>query len=624
MDNYQTFIHRRTYSRYVDDVKRRETWPETVNRYVEYFKAKTDNSPEIPWDELQDAILNLEVMPSMRAMQTAGKALDRDNVAGYNCAYIAIDHPRAFDEALYILMCGTGVGFSVERANIDKLPEVPDDITESDTCIQVRDSKKGWQEAYRELLALLYSGKRPKWDMAKVRAAGSRLRTFGGRASGPEPLEDLFRFTCELFDRARGRRLSSIECHDMMCKIAEIVVCGGVRRSALISLSNLTDTRMRNAKAGDWYNTDRHRALANNSAAYTENPDFGAFTEEWLALYRSKSGERGIFSRKAAEKTVLRNGRREGGWAWGTNPCSEIILRPMEFCNLTEVVIRPGDKMKDLERKVRLATILGTLQSTLTDFRGLRKQWKQNCEEERLLGVSLTGIYDNSLTGNPDAAGLAGMLQSLRNISVDTNKKYADILGINPSAAITCVKPSGTVSQLVNSASGIHPRHAEYYIRRVRADKKDPLADFLREAGVPCEEDFYNPNACVFSFPIKAPGSVTRDKVSALEHLRLWLVYARHWCEHKPSVTVTVRENEWADVGAFVYNNFDEMSGVSFLPYDDHTYRQAPYETIDEETYNRLYNAMPTDIDWDSFVEEDDVTTSSQEMACTGGQCDVI
>jgi len=629
MDNYQQYIYKRTYARYLPDKGRRENWPETVTRYIEYMKGRVPKNSlnKIPWGSLHSAIVNLEIMPSMRAMQTAGPALDKDNVAGYNCAYLPIESPRCFDEALYILMCGTGVGFSVERQYIDKLPEVPDALIPTATTIKVRDSKRGWQDAFRELLALLYSGQKPAWDMGAVRPAGARLKTFGGRASGPGPLEDLFRFTCETFDGARGRRLNSLECHDLMCKVAEIVVCGGVRRSALISLSNLTDTRMRNAKSGDWFNHAKHRALANNSACYTQDPDYGAFAEEWLALYRSKSGERGIFSRAAAEATVERHGRREPGHEWGTNPCSEIILRPYQFCNLSEVVIWADDSEDDIARKVRLATILGTLQSTLTDFRSLRKIWKTNCEEERLLGVSLTGIYDNKTmsTINPK---LPEVLSKLRKVAVDTNAEFAALLRINPSAAITCVKPSGTVSQLVGASSGIHPRHAPYYIRRVRCDKKDPLSDFMIEKGVPYEEDVTNSSAWVFSFPIKSPNTAakTRGDISATWHLELWATYAEYWCEHKPSVTVTVKEEEWATVGAWVYSNFDIMSGVSFLPYDGHTYRQAPYETIDNATYEELKQKMPPEgsIDWDSLVEETDVTTSSQEMACSGGACDVI
>lgn len=583
-------------------------------------------------------MLNLEVMGSMRITMTAGEALDRDNVAGYNCSYVAVDSPRAFDETMYILMCGTGVGFSVERQYVTRLPEIAEEMHSTDTVIHVADSKIGWSKAYRELVSLLYSGQIPKWDVSKVRPAGSRLKTFGGRASGSEPLVDLFRFTVETFSKAAGRKLSSIECHDIMCKVADAIVVGGVRRSALISLSNLTDERMRKAKHGNFGEENPQRYLANNSVCYTEKPDIGIFMKEWRSLYESKSGERGIFNREAARKTVERNGRRDEGHDFGTNPCSEIILRPRQFCNLSEVVVRSEDTIDDLKRKVRYATILGTLQSTLTDFRYLSKKWRDNTEEERLLGVSLTGIMDHPVlsgremlsTGvvaidQPIIYDLEQVLQILKEVAIETNKEWSDKLDIPRSTAITCVKPSGTVSQLVDSASGIHPRYASFYTRTVRTDKKDPLYSFLKEQGVPVEDAIGKEGStAIFSFPMKAPeGSVMRDDRTAIEQLELWKVYQEHWCEHKPSITVYVKEHEWLEVGAWVYKHFNQVSGVSFLPHSDHTYQQAPYQEIDEDTYDKLVKEMP-DIDWEAFSEDMDNTTGTHELACSAsGGCEI-
>ena len=561
-------------------------------------------------------------MPSMRAMMTAGKALDRDNTAGYNCSYLPIDDPKAFDEAMFILMCGTGVGFSVERQYVNKLPEIPDRIYESDTIIVVKDSKEGWAKAYRLMLAHLWAGEIPKWDVSKVRASGERLKTFGGRASGPQPLEDLFEFTVATFKNARGRKLNTLECHDLMCKIGEVVVVGGVRRSAMISLSDLDDERIRHAKAGMWWDTHPHRALANNSAVYNETPPVGKFMEEWLSLYNSHSGERGIFNREAAKKTVSKFGHRDPNFEFGTNPCSEIILRPYQFCNLTEVVIRHNDTKESLERKVILATILGTIQSTFTKFPYLRKVWQNNTEAERLLGVSLTGIFDNTLM-TTQGDKLNGILNELRDVARATNKEWAQKLGIPTSAAITCVKPSGTVSQLVDSASGIHPRHSKFYIRRVRGDKKDPLTTFLVEQGVPSEDCVYKPTqTTVFSFPQKAPDGLTRSDVTPISHLELWLTYQREWCEHKPSVTISVEEKDWPSVGAWTWDHFDQISGVSYLPYDGGTYRQAPYEECTEEQYNELKASMPT-IDWTQFKEVTDNVEGAQMLACVGGVCEI-
>lgn len=625
---YSSFIYKSRYARWLDDEGRRENWDETVHRYLRYIESKLPvTGIEFPYNELFDAIYNLEVMPSMRALMTAGKALDRDNVAGYNCSYLPVDDPKSFDEAMYILLCGTGVGFSVERQYISKLPEVPDELFESETTVVVKDSKAGWAKSLRQLVALLYSGEIPKWDTSRVRPAGARLKTFGGRASGPAPLEELFAFTVDKFKGAKGRRLNSLECHDIMCKIGEVVVVGGVRRSAMISLSNLSDDRMRNAKTGQWWEENAQRALANNSVAFTEKPDVGSFMEEWTSLYRSKSGERGFFNREAAQKQAGKNGRRDSERDFGTNPCSEIILRPYQFCNLTEVVVRSDDTPASLERKVRLASILGTFQSTLTYFPYLRKIWQQNTEEERLLGVSLTGIMDNGTLNSP-STDLVDLLERLKEIAVSTNKDYALQLGINPSTAITCVKPSGTVSQLVDSASGIHPRHSKYYIRSVRADNKDPLTQFLKDAGVYSEPDVMKPDqTTVFFFPQKAPeGAVTRNDLTAIEQLELWKIYQEHWCEHKPSITVTVREQEWPTVGGWVYDNFDMVSGVSFLPHSDHTYKQAPYDECDEDRYNAVLASTPSSIDWEALskYEAEDNTAGSQTLACGPEGCEVV
>ena len=621
MELYEQYIAKSRYARYLPEEKRRETWGETVSRYTDFFKARgqLDKATE---KELYDAVYNLEVMPSMRAIMTAGAALNRDNVAGFNCAYIAIDNPRAFDELLYILMCGTGAGYSVERQYISKLPLVSEEFFESDSVINVPDSKVGWARSFRELVSLLYSGHVPKWDVSRVRPAGAALKIFGGRASGPTPLVELFQFTVDMFKGAAGRKLSSIECHDLCCKIAQVVVVGGVRRSALISLSNLTDDRLKRAKHGSWWDHTPYRGLANNSACYTEKPDFEAFLNEWKSLYESRAGERGIFSRVASQKQAAKNGRRDPDHDFGTNPCSEIILRPNQFCNLSEVVVRHDDTVKDLERKVRLATIFGTLQATLTDFRYLRSIWKNNTEEEALLGVSLTGILDNKFLAKPGPE-LSQALTKLKNVAIKTNKEWARKLGINQSAAITCVKPSGTVSQLVDSASGIHPRYAEYYIRRVRSDSKDPLSLVLEEAGIPVEEDVMSPSTKVFSFPKKAPeGAITAPNLPAQAQLDLWETYQENWCEHKPSMTCYYKDDEFLDVGQWVYNNFDAVSGISFLPYSDHVYQQAPYEPITKEKYQELLKEYPKELSWD-IDEEMDYTEGAQTLACVGGACEI-
>jgi len=629
MDNYlptdyQSFIHKSRYAKYFDG-KGRESWSDTVERYMDnVVRPKIGDDSYV--NKIRDAILNLEVMPSMRAMMTAGPALDRDNTAGYNCSYLPVDDPKSFDEAMFILLCGTGVGFSVERQFISKLPEIPD-LYDSETVIVVRDSKEGWAKSFRQLLALLWAGEIPKWDVSKVRPAGARLKTFGGRASGPAPLVELFNFAVQTFKNAQGRKLSSIECHDLMCFIGQIVVVGGVRRSAMISLSNLSDDRMRHAKSGQWWETAAHRALANNSVSYTEKPDIETFMREWTALVESKSGERGVFNREASKKQASKNGRRDTEHEFGTNPCSEIILRPYEFCNLTEVVVRSTDTIEDLERKVRCATILGTIQSSYTKFPYLRKIWQKNTEEERLLGVSLTGIMDNRLLTTKNR-GLDKTLEHLKDVAIITNAEWSHRLDIPQSTAISCVKPSGTVSQLVDSSSGIHARHSPYYIRTVRGDNKDPLTQFMIDSGIPNEPCvFKGDTTTVFSFPVKSPqNAVTRDDMTAIEQLETWLTYQRHWCEHKPSVTISVRDNEWLDVGAFVYRHFDEMSGVSFLPHSDHTYQQAPYQDCTKEEYEVVLSSMPDRIDWSklSEYEQEDNTVAMQTMACSGDVCEIV
>lgn len=630
MNFFNEYIAKSRYSRYLDDKGRREHWPETVNRYFDFMEGhlRKKHNYLLPTElrkELQDAVTNLEVVPSMRAIMTAGDALDRQNVAGYNCSYLPVDDPKAFDEAMYILLCGTGVGFSVEEKYVNRLPEVPDHLFDSNTVVVVKDSKEGWAKALRQIIALLYAGEVPKWDVSAVRPAGARLKTFGGRASGPEPLVELFRYTVAKFKTAAGRKLNSLECHDILCKIGEVVVVGGVRRSAMISLSDLSDDRMAHAKAGNWWEGNAQRALANNSAVYTTKPSVGQFMREWSAIYESHSGERGIFNRYASQAQAARNGRRDPNQEWGTNPCSEIILRPYQFCNLSSVIVRPSDTFSDLERKVRLATILGTWQSTLTNFPYLRKIWQNNTEEERLLGVSMTGILDNSLLNNPDDPRLPDLLEKLKTHAVHTNAVMADAIGINRSVAITAIKPEGTVSQLTGTASGIHPQHAKYYIRRVRSDNKDPLTDFLKSQGFPSEPDFYKSDSTtVFSFPVAvADGAVLREDLDAIKHLRLWLLYQEHYCEHKPSVTISVKEQEWPKVGAWVWDNFDKITGVSFLPMDGGTYRQAPYEEIDSAEYERLKAAMPAGIDWDAFIERTDNVEGAQTLACTAGACEL-
>lgn len=632
MDDYQTYIHKSRYARWLDDKGRRENWEETVTRYCDFWKKRYPES--FPYQEIYSAIYNLEVMPSMRALMTAGPALERDNIAGFNCSYIPVDDVRAFDEIMYILMNGTGVGYSVERQYVNKLPEVAEQFHDTTSTIVVKDSKQGWASATRSLIQLLYAGQVPLWDISLIRPAGARLKTFGGRASGPGPLEELFRFAVALFRKAAGRKLSSLECSDLICKIAEVVVVGGVRRSALICLSNLSDERMRNYKNGQWWVDDKQRSLANISAAYTEKPDIETFIKEWLSLVESKSGERGIFNRVAARRQAEASGRRDASFDFGTNPCGEIILRPLGFCNLSEVVVRSTDSFEDLQRKVRLATIIGTFQSTLTDYKYIRKKWKENAEEERLLGVSFTGIMDHAhlaatqkhFQAEDIILKLDETLDALKHEAINTNKEWASFLEITPSASISTVKPSGTVSQLVNSASGIHPRHSGFYIRTVRADVKDPLAKFLQDVGVPWEEDVTNKSNLVFSFPIASPiGSITRKETNAISQLEHYLIYQKYWCEHNPSITVYVKENEWLEVGAWVYKHLDQLGGVSFLPYSDHIYAQAPYQDITEEQYNDAKSKFPI-INWGAFdrYEVDDTNINMHEYACVNGACEII
>ena len=630
MSPYNEYICKSRYSRYLDDKGRREHWPETVARYFDFMEKHLKKNHDYTLsselrNKLQTAVTNLDVVPSMRSIMTAGDALERQNIAGYNCSYLPIDDPKAFDEAMYILLCGTGVGFSVEQKYVNKLPEIPSQLFDSESMVVVKDSKEGWAKALRQLIALLYAGEVPKWDVSAVRPAGTRLKTFGGRASGPEPLVELFKYTVAKFKNATGRKLTSLEAHDLLCKIGEVVVVGGVRRSAMISLSDLSDDRMAHAKAGNWWDGNGQRALANNSAVYDVKPDVGQFMREWSSIYESHSGERGIFNRYASELQAGKNGRRKLSQEWGTNPCSEIILRPYQFCNLSSVIVRSDDTVDRLRDKVAMATILGTFQSTMTHFPYLRKVWQTNTEEERLLGVSMTGILDNALLNNPDDKKLPDLLEGLKSVAVATNAEFADAIGINRSVAITAIKPEGTVSQLTSTASGIHPQHSQYFIRRVRSDNKDPLTDFLKSQGFPSEPCVMKPESTtVFSFPMAVKtGAVFREDLDAITHLRLWLLYQRHYCEHKPSVTISVQEHEWPKVGAWVWENFDEITGVSFLPMDGGTYRQAPYETIDISVYNMLKAQMPETIDWDKFIENTDNVEGAQTLACTAGGCEI-
>jgi len=630
MTPYQHYISKSRYSRFLDKEGRREHWPETVERYFSFMENHLLDKHNyvlqpVLRERLQAAVTALKVVPSMRSIMTAGEALERQNIAGYNCSYLPIDDPKAFDEAMYILLCGTGVGYSVEQKYVSKLPEVPEALYNSNTVIGVKDSKEGWAKSLRQVIALLYAGEIPKWDVSAVRPAGARLKTFGGRASGPEPLVDLFKYVVAKFKGATGRKLTSLEAHDILCKVGEVVVVGGVRRSPMISLSDLPDDRMAMAKSGNWWDGNGQRALANNSAVYETKPDVGKFMREWSSIYESHSGERGIFNRYASDLQAARNGRRETGQEWGTNPCSEIILRPFQFCNLSSVIVRPEDTEETLLDKIEMATILGTFQSTMTSFPYLRKIWQKNTEEERLLGVSMTGPLDNKLLNNPEDVNLPGLLERLKERAINTNKQYADFIGITASVAITAIKPEGTVSQLAGTASGLHPQHSSFFIRRVRSDNKDPLTDFLKASGFPSEPCVMKPETTtVFSFPVKVKeGALLREELDAVSHLKLWLLYQRHYCEHKPSVTISVQEHEWPIVGAKVWENFDEITGVSFLPMDGGTYRQAPYETITGDEYTAMEATMPKSINWASFIENTDNVEGAQMLACTAGACEI-
>jgi len=635
MDDYQTFIHKSRYARWLDTAQRRENWDETVERYVSFFRDlgeqrgwKLENTL---YNTITSSMLSLEVMPSMRALMTAGPALARDHTAAYNCAYLAMDKVFKFSELMHCLLCGTGVGYSVESKFVNALPEVSEEMFETDTILHVADSKDGWCRSFKELLGLLYNGQVPKWDLSQIRPAGARLKTFGGRASGPEPLGELFQFCVKLFKAACGRRLHSIEVHDLCCKIADVVVVGGVRRSALISLSDLDDSKMRDAKKGEWWREDKqpYRAYANNSVAYSEKPDESTFLKEWLSLMESKNGERGIFSRQAAKKHLERNTSRNVEHEFGTNPCSEILLRDRQFCNLSEVVIRADDFFDDVKEKVKVATTIGTMQSALTDFHFLSKVWTSNCEEERLLGVSLTGIMDHEVfSGQIESCPgqLSQWLRELQKVAVETNREVAEAIGIHASTAITCVKPSGTVSQLVDCSPGIHPRFSKHYIRTVRGDKKDPISQFMIDQGVTCEQDVTKDSHWVFSFTRTTPdGAITASDITAIQQLDLWKIYAENWCHHKPSCTIYVEEGEWLNVGSWIYDNFHLVSGLSFLPKSDHVYRQAPYQAISGEQYQQFVSNSPKLVEWSnlSSYEYEDTTTGSQEYACTAGVCDI-
>jgi ribonucleoside-triphosphate reductase len=635
MSPYQSFIATSRYARWLEDESRRETWEESANRYLSFMskhiKDKYDYDASSLISEIQDLFLNRKVLGSMRALMTAGPALERSNIAGYNCSYLPVDDLVAFDEILYILMNGTGVGFSVEKRYVEKLPEVPRFLDHrTDYVIEVEDSKEGWAKALRALVLALYQGVKPKWDTSAVRPAGSRLKTFGGRSSGPAPLEELFEYLLGVFESALGRQLTTLEVFDIVCKIASVVVVGGVRRSALIALTDLDDVDLTTAKSGEWWIDSPHRALANISAVYNGRPTQSQFMQEWKNIYDSKSGERGIFNREASQKQAAKYGRREEFIDYGTNPCSEIILRPFQFCNLSTVVVEETDTLSSLMDKVEYATILGTWQSTLTDFQYLRPIWKLNTEDERLLGVSMTGQMGHSvLNGSEGSDRLESWLRAIRNVAVNTNVAMAKDLGIAPSAAITCVKPEGTTSQLVGASSGMHTWHSQYYTRRVRGDKKDPLTRFMQDFGIPTEDCVVSPdNTVVFSFPIAAPaGAMTRKDLTALEHLELWLSYQRYWTEHKPSVTITMQEDEWLEVGAWVWKNFNELSGVAFLPYSDHVYQQSPYEDLTADEYSALLKIMPDNLPWEdlSWYEKFDTTTGMQELACSAsGGCEVV
>ncbi|MDA0320449.1 MAG: recombinase [Proteobacteria bacterium] len=620
----EEYVYISKYSKFLHDQNRRETWAETVKRYKANVLDRhlSNEMAEI----IARAILNLEVVPSMRMLATAGPALDRDNVCGYNCAYKAITQPRDFSDALFILSSGTGMGYSVEKKYISQLPKVPSSVKMDEVSFTVQDSREGWQEAVQFAMEEGFLGNIYEYDLSLLRPEGAILKTFGGRSSGPEPLRKTLNYINDLFKKAAGRQLTSLECHDLMCMIASCIVAGGVRRSAMISLGDIDDVEMRNAKNWSLGAFPEERHSANNSYVTNGTPSKEEFEAEWSAMVAGKSGERGIFNRASAKAQAEKFGRKVADF--GCNPCSEILLvDDGQFCNLSEVIIRADDDFYDLKRKVELATIIGTVQSTFTHFPALPKNWTDNCEEERLLGVSMTGIMDNPLT-NGVLAGLPGRLNELRNFAIDTNKKWAEKLGISAAASVTCVKPSGSVSALTGTASGIHSRWSDYYIRRTIQSNADPLTQLMIDEGIPHEPSATKPDLeTVFSFPIASPlGAVTNGTRSAIEQMEMWLTYQRNWTTHKVSATISVKSDEWDDLAKFVYDHFDEIAGVSFLPYDDHAYVQAPYEQISAEKYEELNLAFPISVNWSRLpeFEIEDTTKASQELACTGGACEIL
>jgi ribonucleoside-diphosphate reductase alpha chain len=635
MSLYQQVIFKTRYARWVEEEGRRENWDETVKRYCDYFEdhLKEKHSHKIPrkvLKEVYDSIYNLEVMPSMRTLMTSGKALESAEVANYNCAFLVVDAVRAFSEHMYVLMCGAGSGFSVERRFTEKLPEVPEELHPSDTTIIVADSRKGWCAAYNQYLNLLFAGNIAKVNVDKVRKEGTRLKTFGGYASGPGPLLDLFKHTEEIFRGAQGRQLRPIEVFSIMCYIAQIVVVGGVRRSATIALFDKDDIEMRTAKSGYWFNDPKrkHYAMANISAVFETKPAAAEFMDIWRDLVASKAGEPGILNRKAlweGAEAIGRATRYEDGSRipYGVNPCSEIVLQPYSFCNLTGAAIRPEDTLEDIKKKVRVATIIGTWQATVTDFDYLRKVWQSNVEDERLLGVCLAGIMDHPVLSQTTEES-ARWENELRELAWEVNKSIAEDIGINTTASVTAIKPAGNSGELYDVASGIHPRYAPYYIRSIRQSNGDPMTEFLKATGIPHEVSVQNARDSIFYFPVKSPeGAICAKDRTAIQQLEHWLHMKRNYATHTISATVYVREHEWIAVGAWVYDNFNEVTGLSFLPYDDHIYQQAPYTPCSAEDYEKARGKMPEEIDWSllKHFEQSDSTTVSQEFACTGGSC---
>ncbi len=622
------FVYYRTYAKWIAEEGRRETWIETVERYMNFMKENLGSKlTHTEYAEVREAILHQEVMPSMRLLQFAGLAARQTNVCAYNCSFIAPKNFQDFAEVMYVSMCGTGVGWSVESENIQALPQVKKQTKKKLPNYVIPDSKEGWADAFAFGLKTWFEGNDVIFDYSLVRPAGSLLKTMGGKSSGPEPLRSLLEFSREKILRRQGRHLTNMDAHDLLCKVGECVVAGGVRRSAMISLSDLDDEAIRDSKKGQFYNTEGQRMLANNSAVYNEKPSTEEFLDEWTALIKSGSGERGIFNRGGLAKTLpkRRLAQFKGGEypAWGTNPCGEIILQSKQFCNLSEVVARAEDTEASFLRKVRIATILGTYQSTMTYFPYLSAEWKKNCEKERLLGVSITGQWDSKLARDPK------MLQKLKQVSIEVNKKYAKRFKVNPSTCITCVKPSGTVSQTVDCASGMHPRHAPYYIRRVRISTTDALFKMLKDQGVPyypeVGQNMENATTFVLEFPVKAPeGAICRDDITALDHLEHWKIVKENFTEHNPSVTISVGDDEWIIVANWLYKNWDLVGGLSFLPRSNHVYQLAPYETINKAKYEEMLLKVK-DLDFSKIVtyEKVDETEVKKELACVGGLCEV-